>query len=157
MADVRVLPNNGEVEPATFTQMQRGRNGKMVEIDDDVGNIASDLRSIHPNLRLRFSEAGRYFVVYMREDWQPPGDGYLVTTAQELDQRLVDRIRRISSEGYDFAKEIDRVDGESERAQEHRRYEQVGEIAERLAHALRKDRGMNGGRVFVPKEVTDGE
>jgi hypothetical protein len=144
-----LLPDNGEIQPASIDQIMRGKNGKFVQIEDDVGNVARDIKAIDKRLCVRYSEAGEYFVVYAREEWMPPGDGYLVTTAQELDGRLVDRLRRVAHHSYNFADEVDRIDDEYDRQHEKRRKEQVGEIAERLSHAMRKELGLDKGRAFI--------
>lgn len=140
-----------EISPARLAQVQQARGGEFVEISDDVQNVAADLRAIDAGLRLRYSEAGEYFVVYHVEEL--PGGGqreHLVTTAQELDQRLVQRIREIDPRnGYDYAAELDRLEAEGERERDREFSEQIGPLGERLAHAVRKDLGERS-RIYVP-------
>lgn len=156
MANVKLLPESGEIQPASMAQIIKGKNGHYIEVDDDVGNVVRDLQEIDNRLRVRYSEAGDYFVVYMREDDMEPGDGYLVTTAEQLDARLVNRIRRISHESYDFSKEVQAIDRQADKEREHAYSEHLGEIAERLAHALRKDRGFDQWRAYIPKDLPAG-
>jgi hypothetical protein len=80
-----------------------------------------------------------YFVVYQLCDQD--GDERLVTTSQTFDQRLVERIRQITHESYDLAGELAREDDRRDRERDHEFSEQVGEIGERLFHAMRKDKG----------------
>lgn len=140
-----------EIRPASIAQVAQARDGRMIEIGDDVGNVAKSLQQIDPGLRLRYSEAGEYFVVYWRPDEWDEGDGQLVLTAQECDQRIVKRVQEIAQPGYDFAAELERLDEQTRTEKEHEWSERVGETGERLAHALRKDRGYDQSRVFIPE------
>lgn len=138
---------------ANMAQVQRGRDGRMVEITADVCNVAQDLREIRPNLRVCWSDAGNYFVVYEIEEL---ADGQvkqsMVTTAQQLDQRLVNEVRRIASENYDLVDELDKLDRKIERDQVHAQAERVGEAAELLHHAIRQDFGSTD-RIYVPAKA----
>jgi hypothetical protein len=136
-----------EIRSASYNQVLKGRGGRMVLIDDDVCGIAAQLLEIDPSLRLRWSEAGEYFVVYQQIDEHTR---HLVTTAQELDGRLLQRVLKITHPDFDFAAEVDRIDAEADAAIEHRFHEGVGERGERLAHAVRKDMGFTN-RAFVPE------
>jgi hypothetical protein len=148
-----------ELEPtrATLSQVTKSRNGEMVLIEDDVQNVVNSLHEIDPHLRVRFSEAGGYFVVYWQPEGELPGNGELVTTAQELDQRIVHLVRRLYHKamqpGYSFADEIEKQEEKDRREREHRDSEQRGEALERLAHAMRKDAGYTDGKIFIPKGV----
>jgi hypothetical protein len=128
-----------DLEPATFAQVRRARDGRVVLIEDDVLGVVADIQRIDPTLRVRYAEAGEYFVVYQLCDHD--GDERLVTTSQTFDQRLVERIRQITHESYDLAGELAREDDRRDRERDHEFSEQVGEIGERLFHAMRKDKG----------------
>lgn len=139
-----------DIQAGTVTQVKRALEGDLVEIHPDVQEIARRLQEIDPALRLRYSEAQGVFVVYEVQDL-PDGAirEHLVTTARELDQRLVNRILELSDPGYDFAGELERLERQAERDSDHAFEERTGENAERLAHAVRKDLGLKQ-RIFVP-------
>ncbi len=126
----------------------------MIQVDDDVQNVANDLRDIDPHLRLRYSEAGEYWVVYWCPDGGEDGDGYLVTTAQELDQRVVTQVRKIHhgvlNDTYKLSEEIERLDAVAKAEEEHAFTERMGDTYERLAHALREGTGRGKRRIYVP-------
>lgn len=128
----------------------------MVTIDDDVGGFAQRLKEIDSSLKLRVSDNTGLFVVYQQ---LPHGREHLVTTAQELDGRLVrhvaELVHRHRHDRYDFTAELERADREADRAADHAFSEEHGPIAERLHHAIRKDMGWTGDRTFF-KGAPDG-
>jgi hypothetical protein len=134
-----------DIEPASLTQIARGRDGKVVAIDDDVSGIAQQLKEIDPQLKLRYSEAGEYFAVYH----DGPEESYLVTTAQELDGRILQRIRKVASGRYDYVAELDALDARAERERDRAFSEQMGEAHQQLKHALQKDLGSKP-KIYVP-------
>lgn len=138
-----------ELEPtaASFDQVRTTPSGEMVEIEADVLDIVKQIREIHPDLRVRYSEAGDYFVVYQILQENGHEKLQLVTTAQELDGRLVTRIRKVTSPQYDLAKELEENEAALMKQHRHEQREKIGEVSERLMHALRKD--MNAQRVSV--------
>jgi hypothetical protein len=139
-----------EIQPASLTQVQQARGGEFVEITDDVQGVANALHELDPDLRLRWSEAGGYFVVY--QITEKPGGGTrknVVLTAQELDHRIVKRVELVISDDYNYADELDKLDAENDRQHRHRQYEQCGDVGERLAHAIKKDLQAQT-RIFVP-------
>lgn len=131
-----------DINPAKLDQFAKGKNGKHVLIEADVGSVASDLQDIDSRLKVSFSEEGGYFVVVRKVHI---GNGLykedLVLTALELDQRIVNRVRELYSSDYDYAEEINKLDTLADKKADHNFNEQVGEKAERLAHALRVDLG----------------
>lgn len=138
-----------EIQPASIQQIQRTKDGRLVEIEDDVGGIAMQIREISPDLHLRFSEAGGYFVVYQEIQEGERTKQQLVTTAQELDGRLLQRIREITAEGYDLGAEIDKRDAERRRDFEREQDEKIEDLGQRLHHAMLQDRGLTGHRAFI--------
>lgn len=94
------------------------------------------MREIHDSLRLAWNEFGEYFVVYQQLD---DGTEHMVTTAQTADARLVKRIQKIASSQYNFPEEVDRLDKQAKKEADYKFSQQIGEIAERVAHAVRKD------------------
>lgn len=140
-----------EIRPASLAQVQQAPDGRMVVVDDDVLGIAQQLKEIDPSLCLRYSEAGEYFVIYQQSD-----DGvhqHLILTSQDLNPQVVERVRQIGSEHYDYMKELEAQDAAVERARDHAFSEKTGEVAERLSFAIRKDLGLLTDRAFVTKET----
>jgi hypothetical protein len=154
------------IEPARIDQVLRARDGRMVPIDKDAGGVAEDLHRIDPHLKVRFAEHGDppFWAVYWQSD--DGRDTYLVLTAEAhqsdsgvwtgLDQRIVRRIEEIdprNRSGYNYAKALERKDAQARAEHEHRFREQVGEIGEVAAHAIRKDLGSRyRGRAFVTRK-----
>lgn len=139
-----------ELQAASLAQIQAAKSGEMVLIEEDVGSVVGQIQEVDSSFRVRYSEVGEYFVVYAADE---TGHEYLVTTAQELDGRLLDRVRQIASERYDYAAQVESIDAAYEASKDHELREAVGEIGQRLAHALRQDRGLNQGRISVPRNA----
>lgn len=135
------------IEPASLAQVRTGRNGRRILIEEDVLDVARQLRELDESLRVYWNEAGEYFVIV---EVLPNGDESLVTTAQELTPALVGHMRQIAKEN--FAEELERMDRQADRERDHAFAESVGEHGERAAHALRKDL-LFGGRIFVPRGI----
>jgi hypothetical protein len=145
-----------EVRPASIQQVIRGREGQMVTIDNDVQGVANALHEIDHHLRLRYSEAGEYWVVYFKPDEGDEGDGYLLTTAQDLDHRLVKRVEEVywkhRQPGYSVGEEMNANDAAADAEADRKFTEEAGELYEKLAHAMRKDLDVQS-RIFVPRDV----
>lgn len=137
-----------DIPAATIDQVRLGRDGRKVTITDDVGNIAAKLKAISPKLGLQWNERGEFFAVVEHDG---PRER-LVTTALELDDRLVKRIELLASPTHDYGKELERIDLQVDRDHDHRFAERSGEISERLAFHVRKDVEAKN-RVFLPKGV----
>lgn len=164
MADLKPTGHNywtGEIQPASINQIYQGKGGKIVEIDGDTGDFAKQLKEIDPSLCLRWSEAGEYFAVYARDEHHLEGDGYLVATYQELDARILEDIRRIKWEnqraGYSFADEIEKAEAAAQKQFDHEQREKIGEGAEELAFALRKELGYDKHRIAVTRDIPTGD
>lgn len=152
-----------EIRPATLAQVTKARNGKYVEISNDVQGIANALNEIDPHIRLRYSEAGGYFVVYWSENpnvaEEDDGDNttYLIFTAQDLDHRIVHRMAEVywkcRRPGYSFADELEKEQERQKKEKDHAWSEAMGENFERLAHAMRKELGYDKGRIYVPDKA----
>lgn len=140
-----------DVSPASIAQVRQAADGRIVTIDSDVGDIARQLHEIDAGLKLRYSEAGDCYIVYHVTERAGETVEHLVTTAQELDARIVERIQKIARPGYDFLAEIERLDAAADRAFEARQADKIGDASERLVHAFRKDLGAKN-RAFLPGE-----
>lgn len=135
-----------DIEYASLACVQRGINGELVTIEDDVLDVARRLKEIHPSLHVYWNEQGEYFVIY-----ELCGDGRerLVTTVKELDPRLIAHFEMLASESYDAVREMDKMDDQADRDKKAAFEERVGEIGERLHHALRKDLQAQN-HIYVP-------
>lgn len=126
-----------------------------MQIDQDVQGVANGLSEIDHHLRLRYSEAGEYYVVYFKPDEWDDGEGYAVFTTQELDQRVVHHMQEVwwkcQQPGYSFADELDKQDKEKKSAQDKKWEEEQGEVMEKMAYALRHDLGLTSARAYVPR------
>jgi hypothetical protein len=146
-----LAPGIHEIEPVALTQVLEGYDGRMIVVDDDVAGVARDLREIDPSLALRYSERSGHFVVVQIIEEGDRRTEHLVTTAQECDQRIVARVRKITHESYDFVKELE---ADQQRAERERRdnspvARMLDEHGDELVFALRRDLRVQN-RVFVP-------
>jgi hypothetical protein len=137
------------MKQASMTQVHKSKDGHMVAIDQDLLEIIRQVKELDPNLSIRWSVEGEYFGVYERNKM---GKDELVFTTTELDQRVVERLRFISSKHYSYVEEIDKLDREFERDKDHKFAEEVGERGEHLAHALRKDLQAKN-KIILPRGV----
>ena len=149
-----------EIPPtkADLDQVVRGKDGRLISITNDVQGIANQLSEIDPHLRLRYSESGEYFVVYWQPDGEEEGNGHLVTTAQELDGRLVAHVRKLvhmfNQPGFNYGRYLLEADQAAEKERDDAFFEANVDAYERLAHALRKDTGHQKVRVIPGKDIT---
>ena len=141
-----------EIQPASLAQVVTGRGGRLIPITEDVANIARRIKEIDDSLSLQFNERGEFFVVVQTVETPDGPEEKRVLTAQQLDERLIHRLKHITHQSYDFVAEMDRIDAQARKDEEHRFHEKAGEAGEVAAHALRKDLGLKG-KAFVPEDV----
>lgn len=134
------------IQPATFMQVRSGRNGRLVGIESDVLGVVQQIKEISKRLSVQFNDGGEYFRVIEHCD---DGRERLVLTANELDQRIVERLRYIASDQYDYVAELERMDREADAKKVRDFQDQMGEVGERLFHATRKDLEVQDS-VYVP-------
>lgn len=148
---VAVRAGTHTIQPVALQQVVEGFDGRMILVDDDVANVARDLRAIDPALELRYSERHGHFVVVQIIDQDGRRGEHLVTTAEECDQRIVERVRQIADERYDLAAELARVQAQGERDSKANGplAEAVDENVDRLLHAIRRDLRVQN-RIYVP-------
>ncbi len=139
----------GAIRRATIAQVRAGRGGRLVEVDDDVMDLAKRLHEIDRSLGLDWNDTAGYFRVTQT---LPDGSKHVVMTALELTPELLERVRLVMSPSYNVADELDRKDREQEREAQHRLSERTGEAGERLFHAIHKDLGRKS-RIFLPRGV----
>lgn len=145
-----------DITPASLDQVVRGRGGNLVVIENDVNGVAKDIENIHPDLFLRYNEQGGYFVVL-----QNMGEGrrpHVVTTSQTCDQRLARKVQGIVhghvNGTYDYGAEVERHHDERDRINNAQFSENVGEVSEKLAWAIREDiRKARPGPVYIPPDL----
>jgi hypothetical protein len=132
-----------EIQPASLGQVKRSSRGQLVEITQDVTDVAKQLRDIDPDLHLLFNDEQGFYIV-QHHVHEPDGSvtEHVVLTAKQLGSNIVDRVRQISSDGYDYVRELEQMENQARRDREHAEREARGPILEELAHALRKDLGL---------------
>lgn len=131
-----------EIPNVPVDVIAKDRMGNKVLIEADVCNVVADLQRIDPALKVRWSEPGEYFVVYREVEL---GDGStdqeFVLTSYELDQRIVKRVEKIGHSSYNYADELEKIEDKAKKDQDHQFDEQVGDIGQKLANAIRRDLG----------------
>lgn len=141
-----------DITPASLDQIVKGRGGQLIVIENDVCGVAADIKKIHPDLFLRYNPQGKYFAVL--QDMGPNHRPHVVTTSQECDQRLVRRVQKVCDPQYDGGAEMDRQHDETDRINNAKAHESVGEVSERLAWAIREDiRKSRPGPVYIPPDI----
>lgn len=155
MSALAVRPRVHEIEPVSLAQVLEGYDGQMIVVDDDVSGVARDLRAIDPALVLRYHEppgggTGHFVVVQVIDEGDRHTE-HLVTTAMECDQRLVDRVRKVTHESYDVAAELDSAQRQAarDRAADSPIAKVLDERGDELAFALRRDLRVQN-RIYVP-------
>jgi hypothetical protein len=150
---------NDTLSPAKLDQILETRNRNVI-VDADSCSVVRDLREIDENLGVRFVDGPQPFFAVYQEINHPDGrvEQHMVTTAQAyptafgtytgLDGRIVDRVREITHDSYDFGKEAEKRRRDFESDQKRKRADQMGEIAEQAAHAIRKDLGSTNRAFF---------
>jgi hypothetical protein len=153
-----------QINPASFDQIRMAWDGNVVTIPAEYGGVAADIARLDPCLKLRYSKSSECFIVFRvhrhgevcRED-DPERTEELVLSAVECDDRIVKRLEYIDPQGrggYDYVAEIEKATLEAHKQRRAGFAEQVGETAEQVAHALRKDLGERyRGGIVVPRDV----
>jgi hypothetical protein len=137
------------MQRASLIQVRTGRGGRLIEIDSDVMNICERIREVDSSLGVDWNEDGNYFRVYQLVQG---GDKHVVTTTRELTPEVVEEVRRIADPKYNLASELDRLDDQADKENQHAFNERVGEAGERLRHAMRKDLQMQD-RIYLPRDI----
>lgn len=138
-----------ELQPARVDQLVNVR-GRWIGIEADVGGVVAQIVEIGHDrgidLSVRISEATGVFKVVQTID----GEEQLVTSSTTLDGRLVQRIRQVTAPTYDLAAEAEKLEREKDADFWREQENKVGDAAERLAHAFRRDTGDERVSVVVP-------
>lgn len=141
--------NSIDIEPASWTQV-RDIGKDTVIIEEDILDIVKQLKEISPSLFVRWSAGNGepFYTLYSKEVINGKETEYLVKTFKQLDQRIVDRVRYIASPDYNYVKDMDRLDNKQDADFNYKMDQFFGEKAEELAHALRRDLGLDKDRAF---------
>jgi hypothetical protein len=144
------------IDSAALPSVQRGRRGTVVFVDDDALGVAKELEEMkfpegYGKLRLAWNEFRESFVVIQVKD---DGSEHIVTAAKQADGRLIDRVRRITHPSYNFAQELETIDAQADKERDWLFSQRVGDLAERLAHAVRKDTQAKN-RIFLPDGISE--
>lgn len=146
------------------------KDGRTYAVENDVLGVAKDLFALSTSiawrypeaiqdslqLRLRYSVSSDLFIVYV--EYLTANHGMqqeLVTAAPECDGRLFTRVQQIAHPSYDFLMDMEASDREKQREIDHKFNETMGELAQQLAHAVRKDMGIFF-KSFIPRDI-DGD
>jgi hypothetical protein len=135
-----------EIPHASLIQVKTGRDGKTITIEQDVLDIVKQIKEIDPRLSVHWNEFGGYFVII---EHCLDGAERLVTTVLELDNRILDHLRKIGSTDWDVGKELEKAEDAAYAAKEYAFSEEMGDKAEHLAHAIKKDLNVEN-KIFVP-------
>jgi hypothetical protein len=138
-------------QKATLDQVRIGRAGHLIEIDQDVMDVAYRIRdvgrAVGARLGVQYNEESNKFRVY---EEGADGKQRTVTWLVALTPNAVEFVQSLF--GRDLVADMDRVDAQAEKDRRHALDEAVGPVAEKLHHAIRKDLGLKP-RVFVPKDI----
>lgn len=137
-----------EIPRASLDQVVRAKDGRWVHVDGDVGGIVGRIEDLDPRLHVRWFENSDHYTVYeLRED----GREKVVLTTTSLDERVVKRLEQINpAKGYDVSEAMDKEEAALEKEIDDRFHQKVGDTAERLRHAMRKDLDYQD-KVFIPE------
>ena len=135
-----------EIPNASLAMVKTGQDGRQYTIETDVLDIVKQIKEIDPRLNVKYNELAGYFVI---TEMCLDGVERRVTTTTALDQRVLEHLRKIGSDSWDVGRELDRADARFKATKDDEFNETMGENAEHLAHALRKDLGVQN-RIVVP-------
>ncbi|CAB4172193.1 hypothetical protein UFOVP1346_13 [uncultured Caudovirales phage] len=150
---------NDTLSPAKLDQILETRNRQVI-IDAESCSIVKDLKEIDKTLGVRFVDGpDPYFAVFQSiEHADGRLEQHLVTTVQAhpttfgtftgLDQRLVERVRKVTHSSYDFMAEAEKNKKEWDESMRKAREDKLGEMGEQAAHAMRKDLGSTN-KAFI--------
>jgi hypothetical protein len=137
-----------DIVRAPLPVVQASIGKRRILIESDVFNIVEQLQEISPTLSVNFidqGENGWYSIV----ETTPDGREHHVTTVLELTPAVVEHVKMLGSESYDAVAEMEKMDDQAALDKKRRFAERIGEVGERLHHALRKDYNVKD-RIWVP-------
>jgi hypothetical protein len=131
---------------------------ELIPVESDVYHVVDRLKRIDAGLHLSFHRSEEVYVLEWRglnEKGEMVED--FVGAYTELDPRLVHLVEKLAAREnrnrYDLAKELEKLDAEKDRENEHAHYERVGPAGEMLAFALKQDLGVKSrASMHIPKK-----
>src|SRR2546423_12858037 len=124
-----------DIVRAPLPVVQASIGKRRIPIEADVYNIVERLKEISPTLSVNYIDQGDGWFSIV--ETTPDGKEHLVTTVTELTPAVVEHVRMLGSESYDAIAEMDRADDAAEKNKKRAFAEKVGEVGERLHHAIR--------------------
>lgn len=130
-----------DIPLATHEQViQAGDDYYIINARDST--IIKEINDVDNRLHVKFNPRHEFFVLFAKEKTREGENEYLVKTFTKLDARIVQRVKEISDPSYDFIKEGEDLENKLDKEKLNRIHNKIGDTAERLAHALRKDLGV---------------
>lgn len=150
------MPSNVmEIRPASLDQIQQSPDGAWVEVQATVGDFAKKIAEIDTGgtgvtLHLSHNVKTGIFAVFQRLE---NGNEELLQTAEVLDDRLVNEVRRIvhrKLNGGSLVDELQAQRAKRDRDEAHANDERLGEVGELTSHVVKKELGIKD-RAFIGK------
>lgn len=152
-----------DITPTPLAQIKLGRDGREYEISGDAGAIADRIqKEIDGSLRVRFNEAGMYFVIYQLLDagkFPVTSEEDAVTKAlvmrvpmDEWDGRV---IRELEPRAWDIrhgisrAAALDAGDARRNADIDYRAEQEAAGLAGKLFRAIQKETFGSNPRIFI--------
>lgn len=160
-----------DVTPAHIDQIRQAEDGGWDIISAETSTVVADLQRIDHRLRVRFAKRPQnpFWEIYLYHGPDKPIERVRTVQAyrnrlgvwEGLDDRVVKRFEYIDREGrsgYNLADALEQRRQAREKKQAEERQEHQAQVAERMAHAVRKDLGLGPyqGRVFLPRDIKEG-
>jgi hypothetical protein len=153
LSELKVKQGTFEVPIATYEQVvQAGDDFYIITARDST--LIKEINDIDKRLHVKYNFRFDFFVLFAKEQTRQGETEYLVKTFTKLDNRIVERVREISHPSYDFVKEGDDLEKQRDDEKLYKIRQTIGNTAEQLAHALRKDLGVKTHAFFDADRTT---
>ena len=143
---VKVQPSV-DVPLATHDQVVQAGDDYFI-IDAATCSMAKEINDIDNRLFIKYNRRQDFFVLFAKEETREGLVEYYVKSFTKLDPRIVERVKEISDPSYDFIKEGEQLEKEWDKEKMYAIEQRIGDTADRLAHALRKDLGVKSRAFF---------
>lgn len=160
LGQVKVKKPTFEVPIATHEQVIAAGDDYYI-IDAATSIIVKEINDIDSRLYVKYNSEHDFFVLFAKDVIEGNECEYLVKTFQKLDPRIVQRVKEISDPSYDFIQEANDLEKQRDDEKLYAIRQKIGDTAERLASALRKDLGVKTHAYFdsskTKKLVSEGK